>query len=338
MNSKVLHIAFCLTALLMMACTSDDKQGDRDDTQQFTLDVVEQPWEEEKVAISRSGETLEGLRATTGEVPLANGLSGFNYGFGIYCSTLAITNTQVTWDNVNGRWKIGSGYNTYWRRDVSGTLDIYAYAPYKTEAYSVSSGVLTFNAAKYAVPGYTDKLSGNDVDLLYASQTGYARNSTEPAKLTFEHALAKMTFGTITNNTGGALNLNGFTISGTLHSQAKLNLATGVWSEHVSSATEISAPPPFIYVANTLPPPDPLPSGYIGFVYISPLADKETIIPPMPNRELSFIPDANGRITLTIKINSNNVNEEFSFPVTLEKGKNKTYNITIGKNYEVIIN
>ena len=337
MNSKVLHIAFCLMALLMMACTSDDKQGVGDDTQQFTLDVVEQPWEEEEVAISRSGETLEGLRATTGEVPLANGLSGFNYGFGIYCSTLAITNTQVTWDNVNGRWKIGDGYNTYWRRDVSGTLDIYAYAPYKTEAYSVSSGVLTFNAAKYAVPGYTDKLSGNDVDLLYASQTGYARNSTEPAKLTFEHALAKMTFGTITNNTGGTLYLNGFTISGTMYESAKLNLSTGVWSDHVvNSFGKISSPPPFIYV--TTDPSEDIPPGYIGKIVVSPLYDKETIIPPMPSRELSFIPGSDGTLSLTVEVNSSVVNETFSFPVTLVKGMNKTYNITIGKNYEVIIN
>jgi hypothetical protein len=37
-------------------------------------------------------------------------------------------------------------------------------------------------------------------------------------------------------------------------------------------------------------------------------------------------------------VNSSVVNETFSFPVTLVKGMNKTYNITIGKNYEVIIN
>lgn len=324
--------------MLMVACTSDDKPSDAEDTRQLVFDVVEQPWEEETVGISRSGETLEGLRATTGGVPLANGLSGYDYGFGIYCSTLSISNTQVTWDNVNGKWNIGEGYNTYWRRGVSGTLDIYAYAPYKTEAYSVSSGVLTFNAAQYGVPGYKEKLSGENVDLLYASQTGYSRSSTEPAKLTFRHALAKMTFGTVTNNTGRTLSLNGFTISGTIHSQANLNLSTGEWSGHVSSDTEIKTPPPFIYVANTLPPPDPLPSGFIGFTYIPPLPDKVTILPPMQNREFSFIPDADGEIELVININSDVVNEEFSFPVTLKQGKNKTYNITIGKNYEVIIN
>lgn len=308
--------------MLMVACTSDDKPSDAENTRQLVFDVVEQPWEEETVGISRSGETLEGLRATTGGVPLANGLSGYGYGFGIYCSTLSISNTQVTWDNVNGKWNIGEGYNTYWRRGVSGTLDIYAYAPYKTTPYTVTDGgMLTFNAAKYGVPGHTDKLSGENVDLLYASQTGYSRSSTEPAKLTFRHALAKMTFGTVTNNTGGTLYLNGFTISGTMYERANLNLSTGIWSDHVDNDFgKISSPPPFIYVANP------------------PLADKETIIPPMPNREFSFIPGSDGTLSLTVEVNSSVVNETFSFPVTLVKGMNKTYNITIGKNYEVIIN
>ncbi len=481
---------FCLMALLLIACTSDDKQGVGDDTQQFTFDVVEQPWEEEKVAISRSGETLESLRsigaarlwsfesipiaditalgesslwsynggtktytntaavngalkggsggtteltftkdlifsATTGSIHLVNdgsdncirftgdltinnlkagqrvtvvsyvspgppinisNVSGSpvipaqtppvqttqtrtvaangsvtlsatapvkiysisvsaaeDDGFGLYCPELAVLNTQVTWDNANGRWKIGGDYNTYWRRNQDGVLNIYAYAPYKPSpyTYTIESGILTFNAEKYAVSGgdplYSTRLSGSNVDLLYASQTSYARNSSEPAKLTFEHALAKMTFGTITNNTGGTLYLNGFTISGTMYESAKLNLSTGVWSDHVvNSFGKISSPPPFIYV--TTEPSEDIPPGYTGKIVVSPLYDKETIIPPMPSRELSFIPGSDGTLSLTVEVNSSVVNETFSFPVTLVKGMNKTYNITIGKNYEVIIN
>jgi hypothetical protein len=333
MKTTKIYFILSLLATILAACTKDNsiaEQQEGDDVP-FAFEVVEQPWDGETLLVTRSGETLEGLRATSGDLP-----DGYGYGFGIYCADLDVENTQVTWDNANGRWAIGGIYNTYWRRNQSGALNIYAYAPYKTTPYTVTGGVLSFNAAKYALPSYTDKLSGDNVDLLYAGRTGYARNSSEPAVLTFRHALAKMTFGTITNDTGGTLSLNGFTLSGTLHSQAKLNLATGIWSEHVSSAAEIQAPPPFIYVTST-PPVGPPPEGYIGFAYIPPLADKETIIPPMPNRELSFIPDANGRITLTIKINSSNVNEEFSFNVILEQGKNKTYNITIGKNYEVVI-
>ena len=132
-----------------------------------------------------------------------------------------------------------------------------------------------------------------------------------------------MTFGTITNNTGGTLSINGFTIIGRpyLYNSATLNLVTGEWSAHVNNAIgRLITPPPF------------------ASVVIPPLADKETIIPTMPSRELSFIPGTDGTLPLTIEINSSVANETFSFNVTLEKGMNKTYNITIGKNYEVIIN
>ena len=247
-------------------------------------------------------------------------------GFGLYCSELGVSNTQVTWDNVNGRWAIGGSYNTYWRRNQSGTLNIYAYAPFKVDnspsnpTYTVTGGVLTFEAERYPMPAYNTYLSGSNVDLLYASSKGYARNSSEPAILTFRHALAKITFGTITNDTGGPLSLNGFTIRGTMYNSANLNLETGVWSGHVENTPGVlNAPPPFIVI--------PIP----------PLPDKGTILPPMPNRELTFIPGDDGTLPLTVEINSSIVSEKFSFNVILEQGKNKTYNITIGKNYEVVI-
>lgn len=244
-------------------------------------------------------------------------------GFGLYCSELSISNTQVTWDNTNGKWKIGGDYNTYWRRNQSGDLNIYAYAPYKAAAYTIpATGQLTFQAEHHSMPEYSAFLSGNNVDLLYASREDYARNSSESAVLTFRHALAKITFGTITNNTGGTLNIKGFTIRGRskLYNYATLNLATGKWSDHVANdQNTVSTPPPF------------------ASVVIPPLTDKETIIPTMPSRELSFIPGPDGTLPITIEVNSDVANEAFSFDVTLEQGKNKTYNITIGKNYEVVI-
>lgn len=245
-------------------------------------------------------------------------------GFGIYCPELSISNAQVTWDNINGKWKIGGDYNTYWRRNQSGNLNIYTYAPYKATPYTVTAdGKLTYHAQLHDYTGYTTYLSGNNVDLLYASRKDYARNSLNPALLEFNHALAKMTFGTITNNTGGTLSINGFTIIGRpyLYNSATLNLVTGEWSAHDNNDIgRLITPPPF------------------ASVVIPPLADKETVIPTMPSRELSFIPGTDGTLPLTIEINSGIANETFSFNVTLEQGKNKTYNITIGKNYEVIIN
>ena len=158
------------------------------------------------------------------------------------------------------------------------------------------------------------------MDLLYAGKTDYASNSGKPVELNFKHALAKLTFGTVTNNTGVALSLNGFTIKGVMNTSAKLNLATGEWSGHEKTSGEytITAPPPFVSI--------PIP----------PIANKETIFPPMPNREMLFIPDTNGKITLNIKINST-TGENFSFDVELEQGKNKTLNITVEKNFEVVI-
>ena len=230
---------------------------------------------------------------------------------------------QVTWDNTNGKWKIGGDYNTYWRRNQSGNLDIYAYAPYKSAGYTIpTTGKLTYQAQHHDYPEYEAYMSGNNVDLLYASKIDYARNSSESAILEFNHALAKMTFGTITNNTGGTLSITGFTIRGRnkLYDSATLDLATGVWSDHVENTVgPLSAPPPF------------------ASVVIPPLADKETIIPTMPSRELSFIPGPDGTLPLTVEVNSSIANETFSFDITLEKGKNKTYNITVGKNHEVVI-
>lgn len=250
-------------------------------------------------------------------------------GFGIYCQELSVSNMQVTWDNTNGKWKIGDDYNTYWRRNQSETLDIYAYAPYKSAGYSVTNGKLTYQAELQSYEGYETWLSGNNVDLLYASNINFDRKNTGPAILTFKHALAKITFGTITNNTGGPLNINGFTIRGTMYNSATLDLTNGEWSGHVTNAVgSVAFPPPFA------------PSS------ASPLADKETILPPMPNRELTFIPGPDpgipgsgpgGTLPLTIEVNSSTTNETFSFDVTLEQGKNKTYNITIGKNHEVVI-
>ncbi|MBR6086914.1 MAG: fimbrillin family protein [Prevotella sp.] len=243
-------------------------------------------------------------------------------GFGIYCHELSLTNTQVTWDNVNSRWQIGSDYNTYWRRNQSGTLNIYAYAPYKATPYTVTDdGKLTYEAGRHNYPSFSTLLSGGNVDLLYASKKNYARNSTEAAVLEFKHALAKMTFGTITNNTGGTLSINGFTIHGhdKLYQSATLNLVTGEWSNHVDyAAGSIQSPPPF------------------ASIVIPPLADKETIIPTMPSRELSFIPGPDGTLPLTIDVNTNS-SEKFSFNITLQQGKNYTYNISVGKNFEVVI-
>lgn len=278
-------------------------------------------------------------------------------GFGLYCEGLNYENTQVKWNKTNGRWNIGANnYNQYWPRTQAGTLDIYAYAPFKpSPTYTVTSGKLTFTAERFPNMGpgmdFSDRLSGTNVDLLYAGAEHDLRN-VNPAVLNFKHALAKLTFGTITNNTGEVINLEGFTIKGTLNSSAKLDLSTGEWTEHDpwpdgagSSEASVPLPPPFVQVvhsaAELVGPPS---SGYTAKTLIEPLADGETVIPNMPSNSLLLIPnddnDGNGvydgKITVTIEVN-NSTGENFSFPITLEEGKEKIVNITIGRNFEVVI-
>lgn len=56
----------------------------------------------------------------------------------------------------------------------------------------------------------------------------------------------------------------------------------------------------------------------------------------MPSNSLLLIPNADGKITVTIEV-INSTGETFSFPITLVEGKEKIVNITIGRNFEVVI-
>lgn len=272
-------------------------------------------------------------------------------GFGLYCEELNYANTQVKWDNINSRWNIGANnYDQYWPRTKADTLDIYAYAPFKpSPTYTVTSGKLAFSAEKYpnltaaGASDYSDRLSGTNVDLLYAGAKHDLRN-VNPAVLNFKHALAKLTFGTITNNTGEVINLEGFTVKGTLNSSAKLDLSTGEWTEHDpwpdgagSSEASVPLPPPFVQVVHSADELIGSPSsGHTAKTLIEPLADGETVIPNMPSNSLLLIPNADGKITVTIEV-INSTGETFSFPITLVEGKEKIVNITIGRNFEVVI-
>lgn len=339
---KIYIILGLLTAWLLTACSGDDLimvEQSKADVISLSLDVSETGWYGETINVStRAGETLESLRATTGALP-----AGYGYGFGLYCSELNYTNTQVTWDHTNSRWSIGEhNYNTYWQRNQVGTLNIYAYAPYKTGGYSLNGNDLIFEAEKHSVTGYENLLSGGNVDLLHASIT-HDRTNSNPAMLNFRHKLAKLTFGTVTNHTGETIQLNGFAVKGTMYSQAKLNLATGAWSDHVAwtdgvnSEAEIKLPPDFVEVVHDpTEMGDPLPAGYVAKALILPLQDGETIIPTMQSNSLLLIPKANGEIDVTVEVN-NSTGETFSFPITLEEGKEKIVNITIGRNFEVVI-
>ena len=326
MHNKYFILGLLLT---LTACSSEDvvSGGAKPDDLALTLDVAETDWQGESISVaSRAGETLEGLKVVSN--PPADG-----QGFGIYCGELNYNNTQVTWDHTNSRWNIGAkNYHDYWSSTKSGDLHVYAYAPFKSGGYTKSENKITFVAQKHGYPGYTDILSGDNVDLLQASAT-HAFNSNKPAILEFKHKLAKLTFGTLTNNTGEEITLDGFKITGTLNTEAKLDLATGLWSDYSSSVTDIKLPPPFVNVFHNQAE---FIAGATPKILITPIADGQTVVPNMPSNSLLMIPNANGKITVTIEVN-NSTGETFSFPITLEEGKEKIVNITIGRNFEVVI-
>lgn len=304
-----------------------------------------------ETGVARVAADGDGIINTTGPVYIysVDISEAENEGFGLYCSELNYTNTQVTWDHTNSRWNIGEhNYNTYWQRNQTGTLEIYAYAPYNKTGYAVENHMLTFVAEKHNVnmgPGhdYTNLLSGGNVDLLQA-YASHERINSNPAKLNFQHSLAKLTFGTVTNHTGETIQLEGFTVKGRMYSQAKLNLATGKWSGHdvwsdgvAETEAEVKLPPDFVQVVhNPAEMAGAPPAGYIAKALILPLHDGQTIIPTMQSNSLLLIPGANGEIVVTIEIN-NSTGETFSFPITLEQGREKIVNITIGRNFEVVI-
>lgn len=345
-TKATVHCGFAaaILSLLFAACSDNPALEQDDDRMQLTLDVIETGWEGQTInASTRAGETLEGLRAVANPASPADG-----EGFGIYCSALNYENTQVIWDEANGWWKIGANnYNNYWQRNETGTIDVYAYAPFKTGGYTIDGdNKLTFVAQKHGykyVEGgvvqvdYSNLLSGGNVDLLQASAS-ISRSSNNPAILTFNHKLAKLTFGTITNNTGETIQLDGFTVRGTINSEAKLDLTDGTWSGHVNSVAEIKLPPPFVYIVHS--PADMAgdpPAGFAAKALIEPLLDKQTVLPNMAmGRSILLIPNANGKITVTVEVN-NNSGETFSFPIELVEGMEKIVNITIGRNHEVVI-
>lgn len=314
-----------VVVLTTTACSSDDTivdPSDSDDNVTFTIDVAETDWHGETVNItSRAGETIAGLKATSGDVP-----SGYDYGFSLHGVNLLgapSVHRQVTWNSSTGQWN--SGNRIYWKRTSgSETFNVYAYAPYKTEDYTYSevptfpsttspetwNGKITFTA---------NEANGTNVDLLYAGAV--VKRSDGLAQLTFRHAMAKLSFGTITNSTGETVTLSSLALSGSLYPSGDLTLyhnngtSGGTWSP--ASATSQN------YTRNDFDPDTDgnqsleLANGEVKSLNIDPF-----ILIPGPT------------VTITLTFSGGNT---YSFTTTLEQGKDKTYNITVEKNFEVVI-
>ena len=311
MVAKTMGLLMAVVAVLLAGCNSDAiPQGDAvaDDMVALTIDVVENGWQGQTVSVTRAGETIDGLKATTGDLP-----TGYGYGFGIFGVDLlgptVGTQRQVTWNSTIGQWEAGE--KIYWKRtSTSSTFQIFAYAPYKTVLYTTDSttGTLTFSSVSV----------GSDIDLLYAAAT--VDRTDGRAELDFNHALAKLSFGTVTNNTGAEVTLTDIAIGGTFNTEGILNLTTGAWAWEPAATTTTPI---------TRTPSSGLPIADKGVVSIA--QDAVLLIPNAPETPATL-----GTIDVTVTLTFT-PGGTFSFSTTLEQGKDKTYNITVEKNFEVII-
>ena len=177
---------------------------DTDDTSDttapsLTIAVTQQPWQTENISITRSGETLTALQTS---------------GFGLFSAGLGISNEQVTWNDT--KWTLA--HTLIWPKTRPN--DFYAYAPY-TASPDIANGVYTFNCP-----------NGNTIDLLYGQ---YVNTTGDVVNLKFRHALAKISFGTITNCGTHDMLVSDIKVTGDLYSSGNLTLSTGGWSGEVTA-------------------------------------------------------------------------------------------------------
>lgn len=305
-----------LAVVLVLTGCSADEEGERTaaagDEVELRIGVGETSWLGETFNVTRSGETLEGLKAVANPASPADG-----EGFSLHGTALLgpAGKRQVIWNASAGQWNAGE--RIYWKRTTgSETFKVFAYAPYEETPTNITVdgfyGVLTFTSVDYA-------LGRSNPDLLYAGAS--VKRSDGLASLTFNHALAKMTLGTITNNSGAAMHLTQVSVSGELYETGKLNLKTGAWS----GQTYFVTPPAKKELTIDIDSDDKTDGK-------QPLAIADNASVSVDVGSLLLIPGPTVTASLTFK-----GGDSFSFTTTLEKGKAKTFNMTVGKNFEVEI-
>ena len=196
---------------------------------------------------------------------------------------------------------------------VSVDVDFYAYAP-------------SNNPGSTPYGGYSDgKLSfscpiDNSTDLLWAEDSVSTDGTVH---LNFRHALAKVAFGTFTNNYGYPVTVKQVKLEGSISTSGTLSLTDGTWSNLSAASSESQ-----VYTPGTSPV----------------IADGEIAVNKadggydFPDFLLIPNPTAGPTLTATVTVNSEKFgDEDIVFNITLEKGKCKTVNITIKNNHEVVI-
>jgi hypothetical protein len=292
-----------LTTMLCWACSSDDATGSPDGTRpMLTIAVSEQAWSGETVSITRAGETLDALKASTA-------------GFGVYSTDLGLSNQQVIWNGL--LWYYGSAL--LWPNNhVPESSDLLAYAPYTDLTPVPDSGITACTGTSLTF----SPEAGNMTDLLWANSTVSKDDGT--LNLTFHHALAKLTLGTITNSYGRTITMKEVKFEGNRYASGTLSLTTGEWSSLPDPSSSSKS-----FGSDTTPTLSQILEGS----------------PAIPNGEsVSFkagscylqIPGPAIKVSYTFSTDDYG-DQTVSTDVVLEQGKDKTVNLTIGMNHEVVI-
>lgn len=182
---------------------------------------------------------------------------------------------------------------------VSVDVDICAYAPYNASPGFTEPSKISFTPSDVT-----------PVDLLWAEDSVSTDGTVH---LNFRHALAKVSFGKFTNNYGCNVTLKSISLTGTLATSGTLSLADGSWSGLTTESATISR--------NSIN---------------QDISDGEIFTNTGSISKILLIPGPTATITVTI--NSTKYGDEnIVFDVTLEQGKNKSIDLSIGHNHEVII-
>lgn len=298
-----------LCALLTVGCseTLDALSPTQTTDTEVTFSVAEQPWDGQSVELMRSGETLSELQDST------------YAGFGLYSDFLSMTNLQVKWDVKKGKWVYGD--KMLWPKNkVDTTLtNIYAYAPYTKS--------INWNNDKSITIESDEK---NPTDWLWALPKV---DSLGIIHLDFRHALAQLSFGSITNTYGSTIRLMSVSVSGDFYTKGNLSLADSTWTvnleEDIANREYSKEYETIIETKEGNTTTKTVEKGIEIENGDAVLFDFKDVI--------MQIPGANVTITFKIKTKSG---EELTITrdnVELLQGKNQEINLKIGQNHEVVI-
>ena len=264
---------------------------------EIAFSVNETEWEGQTVSMTRSVETMRELQTS---------------GFGIFCDELSLTNQKVSWDALTGRWNYGD--KMLWPKNkVNKDIKMFAYAPYDEGIEWKGNSI---NAKDSTADWLWGEPSVDDNGIIC---------------MNFQHALAKLSFGSIINTYGSTITLKSVEVKELRSAQStigNLSLADGTWSP-VSGET-------YTYTKNYCETPKTVTEGET--------TTEETGL-EIENGDAKFldiadilqIPGVEVTVVFTLETYTDK-DIKIEKKVTLERrGVNTEINLTVGQNHGVVI-